>query len=257
MIYNAYMMTYIFLGIIGLFVGGLLNVLADDLPMRRRPQTPRCPNCGHAHKVSAWMGVTRLLVQRECPQCELEVRPRALYTELGTAVGFALLPLLLPDPLDLAIGAFYLAVLILVIVIDVEHRLILHVVTFPTTLLAIGLSTLTSWNSPLMALAGAGVGFLIFYVLYWIGQIAYGPGALGFGDVTLCMTMGAMLGFPSVIFAIVFGILIGGVVSGALIGVGVLTRSSRIAYGPFLAVGGMIMLVWGPQIVAWYTGALA
>lgn len=247
-------MTNLLFGIIGLLVGGLINVLADDLPERERPQAPHCPRCGHTHGVGSWLAVGQWLWGgRACASCGLATRPRNLAVELGTAVLFAALPSLVEGWVPLAIIAFYEAVLVLVIVIDMEHRLILHIVTFPTTLLAIGLSEFLVGNGWRSAAVGAVTGFLIFYIFYWIGQIVFGPGALGFGDVTLSMTMGAMLGFKLIIFALVLGILIGGIISTLLILLRFASRHSYIPYGPFLALAGMVMLVWGEWFWVWYT----
>jgi leader peptidase (prepilin peptidase)/N-methyltransferase len=175
-----------------------------------------------------------------------------LLVELLTPLLFALLPLLVSETADLFFGALYIAILILVIVIDIEHRLILHVVTIPSTVLAIVGSYFISSNAPLMAVAGAVFGFVVFFAFYWFGQRLFGPGALGFGDVTLAMTMGAMLGFPYIVFALIIGILLGGLITFLLILSGRLSLRSSVAYGPFLALAGIITVVWGEQILRWY-----
>ncbi|MDJ0753291.1 MAG: A24 family peptidase [Ardenticatenaceae bacterium] len=249
-------MINLLFAIIGFLVGGVINALADDLPKRRAVQMPHCPNCGYKHAPSGWLGLTRAILHRgQCPNCGEAERRRTLLVEIGTAVVFAVLPFFFSTWPGLLITAFYFAILILVIVIDMEHRLILHIVTFPTTLLAIALSPLMeNGNTWLSALVGAAVGFVFFYVLYWIGNLTFGPGALGFGDVTLSMTMGAMLGFEFILFALILGILLGGIISFILILARVLHRRSRIPYGEFLATAGMVMLLWGPQIVDWYFG---
>jgi leader peptidase (prepilin peptidase)/N-methyltransferase len=105
-----------------------------------------------------------------------------------------------------------------------------------------------------LAVLGAGVGFGVFFALYWLGRRLFGPGALGFGDVMLSAMMGAMLGFPYIVFALVIGILLGGAISLLLILVRRLSMQSYVAYGPFLAMAGIITVVWGEQILAWYVG---
>jgi leader peptidase (prepilin peptidase)/N-methyltransferase len=68
------------------------------------------------------------------------------------------------------------------------------------------------------------------------------------------MTLGAMLGFPYVVFALVLGIMLGGLISFGLIVSGRLSMRSYVAYGPFLAMAGIITVVWGQQILSWYLG---
>lgn len=235
-------MIYLIFALIGLLVGGVINILSDDLPARKRPEFPSNP--------INWLVTLRTLLGRDGDN---ERRTRDITTELSTAALFAVLPAIEPAMPELATVAFYCAVLILIIIIDLENRLILHVVTFPTTLIAIILSFLNlanpSWRS---AALGALAGFLIFYIFYLVGQWTFGPGALGFGDVTLSMTMGAMLGLEYIIFALILGILIGGVVSLFLVLSRRFGMRSYIPYGEFLAVAGMIMLLWGEEIVHWY-----
>jgi leader peptidase (prepilin peptidase)/N-methyltransferase len=95
-------------------------------------------------------------------------------------------------------------------------------------------------------------GFVIFFALYLLGGRLFGPGALGFGDVTLSMTLGAMLGLHRIIFALVFAILLGGLISLLLIATGRFNLRSRVAYGPFLAIAGLLMIAWGMDVLAWY-----
>ena len=245
------------LAICGLLVGGIINGLADDLPERKGVARPRCPHCQTPYTLTAWLGLSRwLLHQKKCPACDKPTHWRYPVVEISTALLWAVVPLVVMDPITVAFTALFIAILLLIIVIDLEHRLILHVVTFPATLLALLSSFVNPDNSPLAALLGAAAGFLIFYLLYLLGTFLFGPGALGFGDVTLAMTMGAMLGLLRIPFALIIGILLGGVISILLL---LLRRSSArtyLPYGQYLAIGGIIMLIWGNQILDWYIGPM-
>lgn len=245
----------IILGILGLVVGGVINVLADDLPERGRISRPRCPHCHTPYPLTGWLVLSRMLFyQGKCPTCHKPAHWRGLAIELSTILLFALLPFFVTPTVTLFITAFFIAVLLLIIVIDLEHRLILHIITFPVTGIALLSTFINPDNSFLLAITGAVAGFIIFYLFYWLGMKLFGEGALGFGDVTLAMTMGAMLGLHRILFALIIGIVLGGVISVLLL----LTRrsSSRsyLPYGQYLAVGGIIMLIWGNQILDWYIG---
>ena len=240
-------MIHLIYAFVGLILAGVINWLGDILPVRSGVM--KATDVQRAPGPAGWLAVTQPLFPggRDFP-----VRRRYLYVEIGMVATFVILPFLISEPIDLAINSFFIAVLVLVIVTDLEHRLIFNVVTYPMTLLAIGLAFIATDNDPLPALLGAITGFLIFYIFYWIGQIAFGPGALGFGDVSLAMMMGAMLGLHRIVFALVLGILIGGLVSLLLIITRQITMRSRTAYGPYLAVGGILMLIWGIQVLDWY-----
>lgn len=251
-------MIYLILSLIGLAVGAIINVLADDLPERHLPSLPHCHDdaCAHRYNPAGWLAILRWPIYRgRCPNCQTSERYRPIITELVTATTLGVLPFFFTDLTELMINAFYLCILILIIVIDIEHRLILHVVTVPSTLIAIlALSWLLPDNNMRLAAVGALTGFLFFYILYWLGNRFYGAGALGFGDVTLSMTMGAMLGFQFILPTLIMGILIGGIMSAVLLLTRIANRSSYIPYGPFLAIAGMIMILWGQPLMDWYFG---
>ncbi len=238
---------------IGLLVGSLINVLADDLPARVNPQRPHCIRCGHVYPPSSWLAISRQFREGVCPQCGRPAGRRGLYLEIGTALLFAALPWLLQPPINLVIYSIYIAILILVIVIDLEHRLILHVVTFSATGFALLASMLLTDTNLRLSLTGAAAGFVFFFIAYLIGNKFFGAGALGFGDVTLSMTMGAMLGLQRILFALVLGIFLAGLWGLIAVLGGKLGRRSYFPYGPFLAVAGIATIIWGNQLVDRFT----
>lgn len=251
-------MIHFLFAILGFLVGGLMNVLADDLPERRSPLVPHCYNksCNYSYSTRGWFALFRLISYRwQCPKCDAAERRRTIVVELITIAIFAVLPLFVTDIPNLIIDTIFVSILILVIVIDLEHRLILTVVTFPTTMIAIfALSWFHSENNFILSISGAFTGFIIFYLLYLMGVWFFGEGALGFGDVMLSMTMGAMLGIHMIVPALLIGILLGGLGSVFLLIGRTVGMSSYTPYGQYLATGGIIALIWGPQIVEWYFG---
>jgi leader peptidase (prepilin peptidase)/N-methyltransferase len=247
-------MLNVLFAVIGFLTGGLINILADDLPARVRPRVPHCPRCGYVYGPGGWLAIERVIQGGTCPACDLPTRRRAISVEIGSLLLFATLPWLITPAVDLVIYSFYIAVLILVIVIDLEHRLILHVVTFPTTALALLASFLLTDNNIQLAIVGAVAGFIFFYLAYLLGRKLFGPGALGFGDVTLAMMMGAMLGFQRIFFALILGILLAGLFGLLALASRRASRRTYFPYGPFLAIGGITMIIWGDQIYHWVTG---
>lgn len=163
----------------------------------------------------------------------------------------------------------YGSVFLLVLVTDIEHRLIQHAVMLPAILLALlGAFLDPAFDSPRRALLGAVIGLLATLVLYvagalfgwWMGRKRGRPlreAAFGFGDVTLTTFIGLVVGAPEVLFALLIGVLSAGLFSaGYLLVRGLLQRRytlfTAIPYGPFLILGGATMLYWGPQVMAWY-----
>ncbi|MCP4428675.1 MAG: prepilin peptidase [Chloroflexi bacterium] len=245
-------MLNILFALIGLIVGVIINMLADALPERERAQRPFCLQCGHVHGGMGFLALAR----RQCAQCGAATRKREWMVEGGTAVLFAALPFLIAEPVNLVVNSFHIAILILVIVIDLENKLILNVVTFPATALAVlgSLIVTPDENSWKLSLVGAAVGFALFYLFYGVGRLLFGSGALGFGDVKLSMAMGAMLGFHRIFFALILAVLLGGVVSLFILLINRrVNKRTYLPYGQYLAIAGIVMLIWGVQVFQRYT----
>jgi len=174
--------------------------------------------------------------------------------ELVTVLTFAFFWLRYGPSLRLILITVYTCTLLLVFVIDLEHRLILRVVIFP----AIGIAILGSFFYPGMgvrrALVGGALAFAFFYLVAIMGELVFKRTAMGRGDANLAAFIGLITGFPEVIFALLIAVCLGGLVSLVL----VLSRTKRlrsyIPYGVFLVVGGLAILVFGQEIIGWYFG---
>src|SRR5688572_11435741 len=99
------MVLNLIFAVAGLVVGGLINLLADDLPARVKPSTPHCLNCGNRFGLSRWLGLGRMLQGGRCPQCEEALGRRYVAVELIMALIYALLPSLISRPVDLFFAA--------------------------------------------------------------------------------------------------------------------------------------------------------
>jgi len=227
--------------IVGLIVGGLLNVLADTLPSKTRIRPPFCVVCATQRHPLTWLAtVGYVLGRRHCAQCGAPVRLRNVFVELSTAVAFGYLIADYGLNGHMLLLSIYLAIFILITVIDIEHRLVLNRVIFPAILLALIAGPFTPGLNWKLMLVGGLVGFGLFYLI----ALIY-PGGMGAGDVKLAAFIGLVTGFPDVFLAIIVAILAGGLIS--LLLVLTRTRSTRdyIPYGPFLVIGGVFTLLWG------------
>ncbi|MCP4415744.1 MAG: prepilin peptidase [Chloroflexi bacterium] len=215
--------------VIGLMAAVIINTLADYLPSSHTPLKPQWATWGWSK------------------------RKRPLLVFIATAVLFATLPYFLEDVVDTAVNSFHIAVLILIIVTDLEHRLIFDVVTLPATAVALVASLFVSSgeNSIRLAVVGAITGYIIFFLLYRLAHFLYGAERipLGYGDVKLAMLMGAMLGFHRIFFALILGVLLGGIFSLLLLLTRRVSRDTALPYGQYLALAAIVMLIWGAQYV--------
>ncbi len=133
----------------------------------------------------------------------------------------------------------FAAVLLLLAVIDWEQRRLPNVVVLPALAAAVALSA-----DPLAAGLAAAAAFIVFLALYGLGRRLYGPGALGMGDVKLAALVAAVVG-PAAAAALLGGMLLAGGAAAVGLLSGRVGRGAALPYGSFLAVAGVVVLLWG------------
>ncbi len=269
------MLVPIIIIIAGLLAGGVVNVLADDLPTDRRPKLPHYPD-GTPRPVSAWLGVSAFLLGKRTSPKGSKLTWRYPLAEIGTVVAMLLTYSIKSgepkvDSLQLVYWLIYMAIFMLITVIDLEHKLILFVVIIPSCILAI-LDAITTSAPPNLerSLTGGALGFGTFFVLY-LGGIAYvyfanqvqgrniSEVAFGYGDVMMALLSGLVLGLGDMLFAMFLTVLLGA--AGALlylVGQRISGRNSSmiaaLPYGPYIVAGTVLMMLFGPQIRIFLVG---
>lgn len=244
-------MTFILFALLGLVVGGLVNQLGSDLPARRGLTRPHCPYCGRDRPWQQWLSIPAYLIARaRCPHCDAPIGLRHPLVEAGLAAAYGYLWLRFGPSVKLVLYLVYGAILAIVLVTDIERRLILNVVMFPSIIFAVVASFFTPGMRWDFALLGGAIGFAFFFSAALVGNAVFGSGALGGGDVTLATFVGLIVGFPLIVEALVLTILIGAAVSLVLLVTRVRTLRDHIPYGPFIVAGAVVTLLWGYPI-AW------
>jgi len=237
---------------LGLLIGSFLNVVAYRLPRGESLLWPasHCPGCEQPIKpydnvpVLSW-----LLLRGKCRNCETRISPRYPAIELLTAVAFGAIVLLNGVDRQLIWELPFAAMLIAVAGIDLAHRIIPNKVMLPSAIFAAA-TAIALRPADLVELGTAGAGAFLFFLL---AALAY-PAGMGMGDVKLAGVMGLFLG-TAVIPALFIAFL-----SGTVVGVAVMARhgaSGRkkgVPFGPFLALGGLVALLFGSDLIDLYTG---
>jgi prepilin signal peptidase PulO-like enzyme (type II secretory pathway) len=245
-------MTILF-ALLGLLVGGLVNRLGSDLPVRRSLTRPHCPYCGQERPWWQWFALPAYLIGRAgCPSCGAPISLRHPLVEIGLAVAYGYLWIVLAPSIKLVLYLTYSTIFALILITDLEHRLILNVVMYPAILLAIVAGFLTPDMTWWSALAGGAIAFVFFLGAALVGNAFFGSGALGGGDVKLAAFVGLITGFPLVIEALVLTLLIGAGISLILLVVRVRGLRDYIPYGPFLIASAILTLLWGYPIARWF-----
>lgn len=241
--------------LIGLVVGSFVNVLVARVPKRKSVVRPgsHCPQC---KKPIRWYDnipvASFLLLRGRCRSCKKPISPRYVVIELLTAVLF----LAMCVTFGLSPALFlrdwpFAALLVAITFIDLEHRIIPD----RLSLTGIAFGILTSWLVPgfgfVPAIAGAALGFGIFYGFAWIYQAITGRAGMGGGDIKLLAMLGAFVGPTGVFTTILVSSLVGSVVG---IAWALLARKKNvlltsIPYGPFLVIGGLYYYLLGHLIL--------
>jgi prepilin signal peptidase PulO-like enzyme (type II secretory pathway) len=262
-------------GLIGILAGGVINVLADELPQRRPLRPPRYPD-GAPRPPIAWLGITAFLFGKRASPNGFDLPWRHLLTELTTALLMIITVLTTADdplmtPLQLAFWLAYMAIFVLITVIDLEHRLILFVVIIPSCVLALVDAVITNHGADLgSALLGAGLGFGVFFLLYIggfvftyiIGQVQgreINEVAFGYGDVMLITLAGLILGWQPLIVAMFMTVFLGAfgailyLIARQLAG-NKYSMFTPLPYGQYIIVATVAMLLFAPEISVFLRG---
>ncbi len=236
--------------LLGLVISSFLNVCIDRLPKGDSLVSPpsHCPACGR--RLAPWdmiPVVSYLLLRGRCRYCGAPIPRRVLLVEALTGGLFVLLWYRYGPSLQLLLATLYTCFFIVIFFIDLEHHLVLNRVIYPAIALALVAIPVTPHLGAVQILGGGALGFGLLFLI----ALVY-PAGMGMGDVKLAAFIGLVVGFPSVLVALLLSFLAGGVVGGSLLLTGVKGRKDPVPFAPFLVAGGMVAMLYGGQILDWY-----
>ena len=245
--------------IFGLCIGSFLNVCIYRLPVSKSIVHPRsmCPICGNFIRFYDNIPVLSYAwLKGKCRNCRTGIPLRYPIIELLSAL-FALTTIIKYGPtLEAVIYFAFIASLLVVTFIDIDHRIIPDVITLPGIpiffLAGLALPGLTIKDSLIGILAGGGSLLLVAYGYNLITK----KEGMGGGDIKLLAMIGAVIGWQGVLFTIFVSSLIG-TLSGIIIML--YTRNNmklKVPFGPFLAIGSITYIFFGPQLTQWYFNLL-
>lgn len=240
----------------GLAIGSFLTVVAHRVPRGESVVAPRsrCPGCGTgipAYDNLPVVSWTLLRGRSRC--CGDRISARYPLIELSLGLLYAMTAAVLwGDPAEVLLGLVFVSVLVTVTVTDLERRIIPNKVLLVAAVLGIAIAAVGDPGSlPARLAAAAGAGGLLL-----AAALAY-PQGMGLGDVKLAAVMGLFLGrnvAPALLVALLAGSIVGLIL---IVRRGAAARKDAIPFGPFLALGGVIGLLAGDQLVDWYLQTLS
>lgn len=279
LILNHTLILYIYLGILSLAVGSLLNVIIYRLPLMLKadwkvecrnllhlPQNPKkkfnlffprsfCPKCKQL--IPFWHNIPLLsycLLRGRCNNCSVSIPFRYPLVEL-LSLGLSLLAAIhFGFTMVLIFALLYIWILIALCFIDLHHQLLPD--NLSLTLLWIGLIANTqSLFTPLpIAVLSAVVGYLFLWLFIKLFYLLTGKIGMGNGDFKLFAAFGAWFGWTQLPLILMIASFVGSIIGIIFLKVTGKTRGTTIAFGPFLCLAGLVSLFYGHTIISWYLG---
>ena len=234
----------------------LANIVAADPSITLSTPASRCPHC--AHKIKWYENVpliSWLILCGRCSDCKAAIGLRYPIVELVTA----LLSMLVIY--QFGVSAVGLSALILVWTlvaltgIDFDTQLLPDRLTFPLAGLGLAVNSQGWFVSPTQSIWGLLLGFLSLWVVVKIFYLITKKHGMGQGDFKLLAVLGAWLGPTMLPLIILLSSLLGSIVGTILMKKQ--GESRPFAFGPYIAIAGIIALLYGPDIVNWYLGMYA
>ncbi len=264
---NSYFSLCVFL--LGACIGSFLNVCIYRIPREESVVKPRshCPHCG---ALIAWYDnipfLSYLALGARCRHCRGRISARYFLVEGLVAVLF--LMVWLQYGWDARTPVYWLIAsgLVLGTFVDFEHMIIPDRVTIGGIVAGLVLSPLipslhgreTALAGFIQAAIGLAAGAGILWAVAVVGKWVFKKDAMGMGDVKLLGGLGALLGWPAVLFTIMVSSVLGSLVGVALVLLHRRGFQSRIPYGPYLAIAAMLWILWGESwlnlYVRWMSG---
>ncbi|HEX6833866.1 MAG TPA: A24 family peptidase [Rudaea sp.] len=266
--------------VFGLIVGSFLNVVILRLPARlmhgwreqsreileldasvAEPAAPpgivrepsHCPHCKHRLGVLENIPLLSWLALRgRCKHCGAAISIQYPLVELIAGIGAAIVVWHYGTTWQSAAGLALTFTLIALSGIDLRTQLLPDQMTLPLLWLGLLIALVPLFTNPTNAIAGAAVGYLSLWSVYWLFKLLTGKEGMGYGDFKLLAALGAWMGPGALLPIVLLSSLIGAVIGGAFLALRGHDRATPIPFGPFIAAAGWVQFVWGEPILALY-----
>lgn len=234
----------------------LTQAVANDTPITLSRPASRCPHC--AHKIKWYENiplVSWLVLRGRCSDCKASIGLRYPIVELITA----LLSMLVVYHFGVTAPGLSALVLVWTLIaltgIDFDTQLLPDRLTFPLAGLGLAVNSQGWFVSPTQSIWGLLLGFLSLWIVVKVFYLITKKHGMGQGDFKLLAVLGAWLGPMMLPLIILLSSLLGSIVG--IILMKKQGESKPFAFGPYIAIAGIIALLYGADIVNWYLGMYA
>ena len=244
----------LFFAAIGAVIGSFLNVCILRLPAEQSVVSPpsRCPKCGSGVRwydnipILSW-----LILRGRCRTCGNPISIQYPIIELATALIWAWMALRFGNELEAVRGALFLTILLGIAMTDAREYIIPDEFSIGGLIIGLGFSLIWGVAGLKDAALGAVVGFVVLWLVAWLGKHAFRKEAMGGGDIKMMAMAGAFVGWQGVFLTIFLGSVVGTIIFGPLALIG---KKKDVPFGIFLALGAVVTFLWGDLVIDWYRG---
>ena len=209
----------------------------------------RCGSCGHMITalenipVVSWLGL-----RGKCSACGTRISARYPFVEILTALLFFACAWVFGATVQCVAAMILCAVLVALTGIDLDTQLLPDQLTLPLLWLGLLLNIGGLFARLPDAVIGAAAGYLVLWSVYWLFKLITGREGMGYGDFKLLGALGAWFGWQAVPVMLLISAVVGSVIGIVILVVQKKGRQTAIAFGPYLALAGLITLFFGRQL---------
>ena len=272
----------LFLGtlfVLGAVVGSFLNVVIYRLPVMMQREwrhdclefleqanetetekfnlsvpRSRCGNCGHQITLLENIPIiSYLALGGKCSSCRASISAQYPLVEVFTGIASVIIGWHFGVSMQTLAALFLTWCLIAASGIDIGHRLLPDSITLPLLWLGILLSLFDVFVSLEDSVIGAMAGYLSLWTVFILFKLVTGKEGMGHGDFKLLAMLGAWLGWMPLFAVILTSSLVGAIIGISMILLNKTERGTQIPFGPYLAAAGWITLLWGNELMHFYT----
>jgi leader peptidase (prepilin peptidase)/N-methyltransferase len=252
-----YEIEIILIFVLGLIVGSFSNVCIYRIPRNESVIYPasHCPKCRTKIKpVDNIPLLSYILLKGRCRNCRSKISIQYPVVEFLNGLIYLIIYLIYGLSIQSLVYIVLSSALIIIAFIDLQEQIIPDIISLPGIVVGVILSFIVPYISFINSALGALFGGGVILIIAWVGSIVFKKEAMGGGDVKLTAMIGAFLGWRYTIISLFLGFFLGALIGIILIIAKIKKREDAIPFGPFIALGSIITLLWGEKILSWYLG---
>jgi len=252
-----YGINAILIFILGLIVGSFSNVCIYRIPRNESMVYPasHCPKCRSSIKpIDNIPLLSYILLKGKCRNCGSKIPIQYPVVESLTGIIYIFIFLIYGLTLQSLIYIILSSALIIIAFIDLSEQIVPDIISLPGIVIGLILSFFVPYISFINSVLGVVVGGGIILVIGLVGSVIFKKEAMGGGDVKLAAMIGAFLGWKYTIISLFLGFFLGALVGIFLILSKIKSKEDMVPFGPFIALGSFITLLWGEKILFWCVG---